>query len=536
MELVSGVGDGACWVAVVAALLELGAGPAGFALAAAARLGPRALLSAPAGVLADHVDHRRLLVSLDLARGGAMVAMAAAWGLGASTTILVLLVLVTYTVAAPYRPAVTAAMPLVVGERDLSWANARVATVRQLMTFVGPLVGAGGLWLVASPAAGLLANGMSFVTAAVLVARVEGMAVRRSRVRHCAHRGGAWRRDLSHGWTAVRTGAGLLAITVLVFVMYVARGAELTLHVLLAEDRLDLGATGLGLMTGAVGLGAVLALPLADRIADTRRPAATLTLAVATTAVPFVALAFASSLAAVCGVAVVIGFGVVVFEVASLVLIQRAAPLGVLGRIFGIVHSASNGGKLVGALLAPALVALVDLSGALVVVGVAVAAVTVGAVPGLARLGRASAAKREALAPRVAVLARLPIFADASRASLERMARAIVGETYEPGTVVVRQGDQATDLFVAVGGRFRVLEDDVEINTMVADTWFGEIGLMQHRPRTASVVTSTAAEVWRIPGDVFLGALQEQAAPPASLIDAMTDRLARSRPAVAPSP
>jgi len=51
-------------------------------------------------------------------------------------------VLVAYTLAAPYRPALSAALPLVAGERGLSSATALVGTVRQLMTFIGPVVGA----------------------------------------------------------------------------------------------------------------------------------------------------------------------------------------------------------------------------------------------------------------------------------------------------------------------------------------------------------------------------------------------------------
>ena len=41
MEVAPGLGDGIFWVGFVAVLLGRGAGPAGFALAAAARLGPR---------------------------------------------------------------------------------------------------------------------------------------------------------------------------------------------------------------------------------------------------------------------------------------------------------------------------------------------------------------------------------------------------------------------------------------------------------------------------------------------------------------
>jgi hypothetical protein len=142
MEVVSGLGDGVFWVGLAAVLLDRHADAAGFALAAFARLGPRALVSAPAGVLADRVDRRRLLVTLDLARALLMLALAAAAAAGVELSILLAIVFVSYTAAAPYRPALTAALPQVAGESGLATANALLSTVRQLMTFLGPLAGA----------------------------------------------------------------------------------------------------------------------------------------------------------------------------------------------------------------------------------------------------------------------------------------------------------------------------------------------------------------------------------------------------------
>ena len=82
MEVVSGLGDGVFRVGLTAVLLDRGLGAAGFGIAAAARLGPRALLSAPAGCSADRLDRRRLLVSLDLLRGGVLIMLAVASVMG----------------------------------------------------------------------------------------------------------------------------------------------------------------------------------------------------------------------------------------------------------------------------------------------------------------------------------------------------------------------------------------------------------------------------------------------------------------------
>ena len=177
MEVVSGLGDGVFWVGLTAVLLERGFGAAGFGIAAIARLGPRALISAPAGVLADRLDRRWLLVSLDLLRGAVLVMLAFAAAGDMGPTGLLVLVAIGYTIAAPYRPALTSALPLVTGEDGLASANAQVSTVRQVMTFVGPLVGA---VLVAawSPTAAFVVDAASFLVAAVLIASIPALSDR----------------------------------------------------------------------------------------------------------------------------------------------------------------------------------------------------------------------------------------------------------------------------------------------------------------------------------------------------------------------
>ncbi len=96
---------------------------------------------------------------------------------------------------------------------------------------------------------------------------------------------------------------------------------------------------------------------------------------------------------------------------------------------------------------------------------------------------------------------------------------------------MVRQGDPADDLYVTRSGELVVSRDGAEIGRVGADDWFGEIGLLEQRPRTATVTTACPTTVWRIPGDVFLDALDDAGAAPSALVDAMADRLASHRPA-----
>jgi hypothetical protein len=78
--------------------------------------------------------------------------------------------------------------------------------------------------------------------------------------------------------------------------------------------------------------------------------------------------------------------------------------------------------------------------------------------------------------------------------------------------------------------RGRRHDRDVHLNVIGPGEWFGEIGLLQMRPRVATVASCTDAVVWRIPGETFLSALQEVAAEPSALVEVMADRLGRLPP------
>ena len=62
-----------------------------------------------------------------------------------------------------------------------------------------------------------------------------------------------------------------------------------------------------------------------------------------------------------------------------------------------------------------------------------------------------------------------------------------------------------------------------------ANDWFGEIGLFDERPRTATVTVVADTVLWRIPGQTFLSVLKSAGSMPSALLDGIADRLARQR-------
>jgi predicted MFS family arabinose efflux permease len=529
-EIVSGAGDGVFWVALIVFLSDQPRFGLWLTLAVVARLAPRALLSVPAGSLVDRSNLRTLVVGVDLARAAVMVTMAVLVSVDAGALAVMALVLLSYTIAAPTRPALSAIVPAVAGERHLAGANAVLSTIRQIMTFVGPLLGVVvAAW---SPSVGFAVNAVTFALSGLAIAAISGIPDRSQQVR-------ASRREATRlgPISAFRDGIGVLGsnaalspLVALIGVMYFVRGAEMVLLVYVVRERLGGDVERIGLLNGAVGLGALLAVPIAWRAANSPSPVRPIVLSLLATAIPTAALAVVTTTAGASIVLVPVGVGMVVFEVVVVVMVQRMTPPRTLGRVFGAVNGASNTGKLAGALVAPLMIAVVGVEESLVAVGAIVLVAGAAAVWPLVRIGRVTAARQRDLAPTVSALRALAIFEGASSASLERIAAQLTERDLGADTVVIRQGEPADDLYIARSGALVVVRDEVAVGDIRTGEWFGEIGLLEERPRTATVTTVEPTTVWQIPGDVFLDALDDVGAAPSALLDAMADRIASHAP------
>ncbi len=87
----------------------------------------------------------------------------------------------------------------------------------------------------------------------------------------------------------------------------------------------------------------------------------------------------------------------------------------------------------------------------------------------------------------VSHLKNVPIFRDLPAASLESIARSMRERTYEPGAVIVKQGDPGVGFFLITEGRVEVSHGDHTIRDLGPGEFFGEMALMEERPRSATV-------------------------------------------------
>jgi CRP-like cAMP-binding protein len=76
----------------------------------------------------------------------------------------------------------------------------------------------------------------------------------------------------------------------------------------------------------------------------------------------------------------------------------------------------------------------------------------------------------------------------------------------------VTQGDPGDAFYLLLEGAADVWIDGTLVATLAPGDWFGEIALLHNVPRTATVTTTIASELWSLDRDAFLATLGNGAA------------------------
>jgi CRP-like cAMP-binding protein len=91
------------------------------------------------------------------------------------------------------------------------------------------------------------------------------------------------------------------------------------------------------------------------------------------------------------------------------------------------------------------------------------------------------------------LLAQVPLFKDLSKKHLRRVRSLATRVDVAPGRVLAREGGAGHEFVVVLEGDVEVRQGDDVIATCGAGEYFGEISLIEHRPRTATVVATSPA-------------------------------------------
>ena len=126
-------------------------------------------------------------------------------------------------------------------------------------------------------------------------------------------------------------------------------------------------------------------------------------------------------------------------------------------------------------------------------------------------------------------LRKVPLFEHLSRRQLDELAAIATERDYPPDTELMRQGGPGRDFIVLLEGRAEVIQDGKKIVDRGAGDFFGEIALISHAARTATVKTTSLSRVLSINDRAFRALLGRMPEVQAGVFRALADRLAADR-------
>lgn len=492
------------------------------------RFVPSLLFGAYGGVLADRFERVRLMIGLDIVSAAFMGALAVLALLGGHPALAIALAAVCSIIGMTYEPATAALTPQTVPERQLAAANTIRNTVDNIAIIAGPAIG-GLLLLFGSPALVFVINGLTFLASAWIVSR---MKVRSKPVDVTEGSGSNPLRQMLVGAKAIassQTATVLCAFSVIASFVY---GVDTVQLIVLSESRLGTGSDGFGYLLAGLGVGGLAGAALVNRISAWPRLGTAILAGMAVYCLPTLLFLFVDHPVTAFFIVAVRGVGTIIVDVLAVTALQRSLPEDKLGRVFGAFFTFVLAAISLGAFLTPLALQTTSFDATLWMAGLGIPALCLLGWPVLRRMDDANMSKVAALEPRIVVLQRAAILAEASRPVLERLAGSAEEITVEPGTEVVREGEQADAFYVIESGSMAVRSrgagpTDAELPSMSEGQYFGEIGLLNKIPRTATVTAAEQSTLLKITGDDFLQAMTTGTAS-VSMLEGARTRLART--------
>jgi MFS family permease len=381
----AGVGGWAFMVALAVHAYAVG-GPAAVGLAALVRMAPAGLAAPLTGLAADRFSRRDVLLAALVARAAILAAAATAVAVDAPLALLLVLATLFTVAATAHKPAQAALLPHLAPDRAHQAAANALWTAIDNAAFVAGAVAGGLLVATLGTPAAFAACAVAFAAAAAAL-----VGVRRD-PRASTH---ATRDDLHSPLEGVRAVARDRRLRLLVGVLSATTFVEGMIDVLVVVTALrlvDLGGAGVGWLNAAWGVGGLAGGAVALNLLAHQRLRFALPVGGLLIGLPLTMLAGLPSPVTALAALTVVGVGYALVETAGITLLQRLSRDGVRARAFAVVESSYWLTTGMGAMLAPLLIALVGLRGALVLAGVALPVLMLSRWYSLVRLAPAPAA------------------------------------------------------------------------------------------------------------------------------------------------
>ncbi|MCU1590355.1 MAG: major facilitator superfamily 1 [Frankiales bacterium] len=292
---------------------------------------PWLLFGLQAGALADRLNRRLLVATVDLVRAGVLTLLCVSIATGVVSVPVVLVAMFLLGTTEVFADTTSQTLlPMLVDRDDLPIANARLEagfiTINQL---AGAPIGAalfavGAVWAFASQAV-LVALGAVLVLQLALPTQVRDRATKTR-----------MRKDIAEGLSWVLHNPAVRTLVLTIFIFNITFGAAWSVLVLYAQQRLHLGAVGFGLITSCSAVGGLVGTGLYGWITRHVSLANIMRIGLIIETFTHLALAITTNAVVALGVFTVFGAHAFVWYTTSLTVRQRAVPEELQGRVGGV--------------------------------------------------------------------------------------------------------------------------------------------------------------------------------------------------------
>jgi MFS family permease len=307
------------------------------------------LIGLPAGVWVDRLSRRRVMLVADFVRAALLLSIPTAWWAGVLTLAqLVVVALLVGGATVMFDIAYQSYLPALVGRDQLVEGNSKLEASRAVAEVSGPAA-AGGIAQVVGAAVGVLATGVGYLASALFLLRIrtEEAPPQSSERPGLVH-------EIAEGLRFVFGHRSLRAIVGCTGTSNFFSGISAAVLVLFLVRELDLSEGVVGLLFSAAGVGAVLGALTANRWNARFGQTKVIWLSALVT-MPFgllIPLGAADwRIVFVVVGEVVVGYGVIVYNIAQVSYRQSICPDHLLGRMNASVRFVVWGALPLGGLL-----------------------------------------------------------------------------------------------------------------------------------------------------------------------------------------
>ena len=130
--------------------------------------------------------------------------------------------------------------------------------------------------------------------------------------------------------------------------------------------------------------------------------------------------------------------------------------------------------------------------------------------------------------PKALDLKTIWLFSSCTASEIRKIRSSLDEVTVPAGKVLVEEGTTGHEFFLIVDGTARVTRNGKKVATLGPGSYFGELALLDRKPRSASVVSDTELTVLVLSQREFYGVLDSVPTIDRKLLSAMATRLRES--------